>query len=64
MKKLKTIRNVLGGIWAISIVLRILSKITNLYELPKWSGYVITSTIVLFIILSLSIYFKEKNTIS
>lgn len=64
MKKLKTIRDVLGGIWAISIVLRILSKITNLYELPKWSGYVITSTIVLFIILSLSIYFKEKNTIS
>lgn len=64
MKKLKTIRDVLGGIWAISIVLRIISKITNLYELPKWSGYVITSTIVLFIILSLSIYFKEKNTIS
>ena len=64
MKKLKTLRDVLGGIWAISIVLRILSKITNLYELPKWSGYVITSTIVLFIILSLSIYFKEKNTIS
>ena len=61
MKKLKDLRDVLAGIWGVSIIARIISKVTNLYEMPNWSGYVIAGTIFLVIILSIYIYFKEKN---
>ena len=61
MKNLKNVRDVLGGIWGISIVVRIVSKLTNLYDMPKWSGYLIIGTIPLFIILSIYIYLKEKT---
>ena len=61
MKNLKNVRDVLGGIWGISIVARIVSKVTNLYDMPKWSGYLIIGTISLFITLSIYIYLKEKT---
>ena len=60
MKSLKNVRDVLGGIWGVSIVVRIFGKLTGLYEIPKWSGYLIIATIFLYIILSLYFYFKEK----
>jgi len=61
MKKLKAVKNILGAIWGISIVARIFGKLTNLYEIPKWSGYLIISTIFLYFILSIFIYFKERK---
>ena len=60
MKKLKTIKNILGVLWGVSIVVRIFGKLTGLYEIPKWSGYLIIATIFLYIVLSLYFYFKEK----
>ena len=45
MKKLKEIRDVLGVIWGISIISRIVAKATDLYVMPKWSGYLITGII-------------------
>ena len=61
MKKLKEIRDVLGVIWGMSIIARIVGKVTDLYVMPKWSGYVIIGIIFTFIILSIYIYFKEKK---
>lgn len=61
MKSLKNFRDVLGGIWGISIIVRVFSKVTNLYVMPKWSGYLIFGAISLYIVLSLYIYFKEKT---
>ena len=61
MKSLKNARDVLGLIWGISIIVRIISKATNLYVIPKWSGYLIFGAISLYIVLSLYIYFKEKT---
>jgi len=61
MNKLKDTRDVLGAIWIISIVVRIISKVTGLYAMPKWSGYVIVGIIFAFAILSAYIYFKEKK---
>ena len=61
MKSLKNFRDVLGGIWGISIIVRIISKVTNLYVMPKWSLYLIFWAISLYIVLSLYIYIKEKT---
>ncbi|MAP99632.1 MAG: hypothetical protein CMC51_02325 [Flavobacteriaceae bacterium] len=61
MKKLKEIRDVLGVIWGISIVVRVIGKVTDLYVMPKWSGYMIMGIIFAFAILSAYIYFKEKK---
>tara|TARA_B000000477_G_scaffold110441_1_gene103937 strand:+ start:2159 stop:2347 length:189 start_codon:yes stop_codon:yes gene_type:complete len=61
MKKLKEIRDVLGVIWGMSIIARIVGKVTDLYVMPKWSSYVIIGIIFTFIILSIYIYFKEKK---
>ena len=61
MKSLKNFRDVLGGIWGISIIVRIISKVTNLYVMPKWSLYLIFGAISLYIVLSLYIYIKEKT---
>lgn len=61
MESLKDFRDVLGVIWGISIIVRIISKVTNLYVMPKWSGYLIFGAISLYIVLSLYVYFKEKT---
>lgn len=61
MKSLKNVRDVLGGIWGISIILRIISKVTNLYAMPKWSFYLIFGAVSLYIVLSLYIYLKERS---
>ena len=61
MNKLKDARDVLGAIWIISIVVRIISKVTNLYAMPKWSGDIIMGIIFTVAILSAYIYFKEKK---
>ena len=59
MKKLKDLRDILAVIWGIGIVARIVSKLTNLYVMPKWSGILIAGIILIVIILSLYIHFKE-----
>ena len=59
MKKLKDLRDILAVIWGISIVARVVSKLTNLYVMPKWSGILIAGIILIVIILSLYIHFKE-----
>jgi Mg2+ and Co2+ transporter CorA len=61
LKKLKEIRDVLGVIWGISIVVRIVAKVTDLYVMPKWSGYLIIGIIFTVVVLSLYIYFKQKK---
>ena len=61
MNKLKDARDILGAIWIISIVVRIISKVTDLYVMPKWSGDMIMGIIFAFAILSAYIYFKEKK---
>tara|TARA_B110000003_G_scaffold46810_1_gene45184 strand:- start:393 stop:632 length:240 start_codon:yes stop_codon:yes gene_type:complete len=60
MKSLKKIRDILSVVWGISIVARIVSKTTNLFEIPKWSGVAILINIFLVILLSVFIYFKKK----
>ena len=59
VKKLKDLRDILAGIWGISIVARIVSKLTNLYEMPIWTGVLTAGIILIVIILSLYIHFKE-----
>ena len=61
MKKLKEIRDVLSVIWGISIVVRVVGKVTDLYVMPKWSGDMIIGIIFTVAILSGYIYFKEKK---
>ena len=59
MKKLKKIRDILGVIWGISIIVRVVGKLTDLYVMPTWSAYSIMGITFTFIILSLYIHFKE-----
>jgi hypothetical protein len=61
VKKLKEIRAVLSVVWGISIVVRFVGKLTDLYVMPKWSGYVILGIVFTVAILSAYIYFKEKK---
>jgi hypothetical protein len=48
-------------VWGISIVVRFVGKLTDLYVMPKWSGYVILGIVFTVAILSAYIYFKEKK---
>ena len=61
MKKLKIIRDIFTAIWGISIVARIISKTTNLFEIPKGVGYIIFISVLISIGLSIFIYIKEKQ---
>ena len=56
MKKLKEIRDVLVVIWGISIVVRVVGKVTDLYVMPKWSANMIMGIIFTFAILSAYIF--------
>ena len=58
-EKLKSVRNTLGGIWAFSIIIRVVGKITDWYTPPSWFGYIIFATITIYIILSIYIHFKK-----
>ena len=59
MKKLKNLRDILAGIWGISIVARIVGKLSNLYVIPKWSSVLTAGIILIVIMLSVYINFKE-----
>lgn len=61
MKKLKIIRDIFTVIWGISLVARIISKTTNLFEIPKGIGYIIFISVLISIGLSIFIYIKEKQ---
>ena len=61
MKKLKIIRDIFTVIWGISLVARIISKTTNLFEIPKGVGYIIFISVLISIGLSIFIYIKEKQ---
>ncbi len=61
MKKLKDIRNVLGLILCISLIIRIVGSSNDLFVMPKWSIYVIMGIIFTGIIISVYIFFKEKK---
>ena len=61
MKKLKSIRDYLTVVWVISFIARIISKTTNLFEIPKFIGHLIIATIVIVIGLSIFIYVVEKQ---
>ena len=61
MKRLKSIRDYLTVVWGISFIARIISKTTNLFEIPKWFGSIIIATILIVIGLSIFIYVIEKR---
>ena len=61
MKNLKIFRDILIGVWCISIIIRIFSKFTNLYVMPEWSGYFRVGIIFIVIILSIYIHIREKK---
>ena len=50
MIKIETVKNILCGIWCIGYFLRIVGKLTDLYEIPIWSIY-----------LTLTMYFNNKK---
>ena len=58
-EKLKSVRNILGVIWAFSIIIRVVGKLTDWYTPPSWFGYIIFATIIIYIILSIYIHFKK-----
>ena len=62
MKKLKSIRDYLTVLWVISFIARIISKTTNLFEIPKLIGHLIIAAIVIVIGLSIFIYVIEKQS--
>ena len=61
MKIVENIRDILAGIFCISIIIRIFSKITDLYEMPEWDGYFRVGIIIIVLILSLYIYIRKKK---
>ena len=61
MKKLKSIRDYLTLVWVISFIARIISKTTNLFEIPKLIGHLIIVAIIIVIGLSILIYVIEKQ---
>jgi len=61
MKKLKSIRDYLTVVWGISFIARIISKTTNLFEIPKLIGQLIIVAIIIVIGLSILIYVIEKQ---
>ena len=58
--KLKLIRDYLGVIWALSLLFRIIGKITGIYEIPDWFKFFVFATIAIIIVLSVFIYFNKK----
>ena len=58
-EKLKSVRNILGGVWAFSIIIRVVGKLTDWYTPPSWFSYIIFATIIIYIILSIYIHFKK-----
>ena len=36
LEKLRSVRDILGGVWAFSIIIRVVGKVTNWYNLPSW----------------------------
>ena len=61
MKIVENIRDILAGIFCISIIIRIFSKFTDLYEMPEWDGYFRAGIIFIVLILSLYIYIRKKR---
>ena len=62
VKKIKSTRDYLSVFWGISLVYRIIGKVTGLYEVPKWLGAIIFALIATVLLLSVIIYFlKKKN---
>ena len=61
MKTVENIRDILLGIWCISIIIRLFSKFTDLYEMPEWYGYFRAGIIFIVLILSLYIYIRKKK---
>jgi len=62
IKKIKAIRDYLSIFWGISLVYRIIGKVTGLYEVPKWLGAIISAVIGTVLLLSVLIYLiKKKN---
>jgi hypothetical protein len=62
MHKLKSIRDYVGAIWALSLLFRIIGKITGIYEIPDWFKFFVFVTIATIIILSVIIYFNKKTS--
>jgi hypothetical protein len=62
MHKLKSIRDYVGAIWALSLLFRIIGKITGIYEIPDWFKFFVFVTIATIIILSGIIYFNKKTS--
>ncbi len=60
MRKLEAIKYILLGIWSVSIFTRLVGKLTNLYEIPKWSIYLTLVSLILWTTLSLTMYFIKK----
>ena len=61
MIKLDALKNILCGIWCIGYFLRIVGKLTDLYEIPIWSIYLTIASFILWTTLSLTMYFNNKK---
>ena len=61
MKKLKSLRAPLAIIWFISIVARIISKTTDLFEIATWFMQITVFIIFTVIGLSIFIYVNERK---
>jgi hypothetical protein len=60
MRKLEAIKYILLGIWSVSYFVRLVGKLTNLYEIPKWSIFLTLVSLILWTTLSLTMYFIKK----
>ena len=60
MDQLKLIRDYLGVIWGLSLLFRIVGKITGIYEIPDWFKFFVFATIAVIVVLSVIIYFNKK----
>ena len=59
LEKLRSVIDILGGVWAFSIIIRVVGKVTNWYNLPSWFFYIIITTILIYVTTSIYIYFKK-----
>ena len=60
MRKLEAIKDILLGIWSVSYLIRLVGKLSNLYEIPKWSIYLTLVSLIFWTTLSLTMYFIKK----
>ncbi len=60
MRKLEAIKDILLGIWSVSYLIRFVGKLSNLYEIPKWSIYLTLVSLIFWTTLSLTMYFIKK----